>query len=57
MSINWLEVTRAPEVLERTIISQHLVGPCCIETHLTVVDGIFGILNVAVGSVVVHVRL
>ena len=48
-------VTRAHEILKRTIISQPLVGPCCIETYLTVVDGVFGTLNVAVGSVVVHV--
>ena len=48
-------VTRALGILERTIISQHLVGPCCIGTYLTVIDGVFGTLNVAVGSVVVHV--
>ena len=37
------------------MISPHLAEPLCIETYLTVIDGIFGILNVAVGSVVVHV--
>lgn len=48
-------VTRALGILERTIVSQHFAGPCYIETDLTVIDGVFGTLNVAVGSVVVHV--
>ena len=50
-------VTRALGILERKIISSHLAEALCIETYLTAIDGIFGILNVAVGSVVVHVGL
>ena len=47
-------VTRALGILETMTISTHLVEDLYIETHLTAVDGIFGILNVAVGSVVIH---
>ena len=50
-------VTRALGILEREIISTRLAEPLNIENYLTVVDGIFGILNVAIGIVVIHVGL
>ena len=50
-------VTRAHGILERKIVSPHLADPGCIMTYLTVIDGIFGTLNVAVGTVVIHVGL
>ena len=50
-------VTRALGILERKTISPHHAEPGCMKTYLTVIDSIFGTLNVAVGSVVIHVGL
>ena len=50
-------VTRALGILERNIISPNHAEHGCMTTNLTVIDGIFGTLNVAVGRVVIHVGL